>query len=217
MSKLFLLLALLITLTIPVGVYATHYTYNYTNCVYDLDNDAVTCATDVDDQNFHKNMCHQLIPELVTFSQQGGDPAGCELVQQEYQSANLRNQLNSVKTGGGTIPDDPYWDQYFANYPVVTDLCSNIDGTQTEIPTGYEDDNNDQVCDEIDLCDNLDGNQSTIPTGYEDDNNDQTCSPMPLDAVTAQNIVDNAIARSFALFISIALAYFIARAFVWKP
>jgi len=74
-------------------------------------------------------------------------------------------------------------DNFFVNAeeePV--DLCTNLEGVQTEIPHGYEDPNQDKICTEIppvDLCSNLEGNQATMPQGYEDPNQDGICTLIP--------------------------------------
>lgn len=68
------------------------------------------------------------------------------------------------------------------------DVCPNLEGNQSEIPTGYhmgEDENGRPACvkDEeppppTDVCPNLEGNQSEVPVGYhivEDENGRATC------------------------------------------
>ncbi|MFZ2205097.1 MAG: YCF48-related protein [Minisyncoccia bacterium] len=53
---------------------------------------------------------------------------------------------------------------------VTTDLCSNIAGAQSTIPTGYIFNAASGQCDQtvtvVDLCSNVTGNQTTVPTGY---------------------------------------------------
>lgn len=70
------------------------------------------------------------------------------------------------------------------------DVCLNIEGTQTEIPAGYES-SSAGVCTEIvvenpspepepvtDVCQNLEGIQTAVPEGYVKDEQNQ-CVPIP--------------------------------------
>lgn len=52
----------------------------------------------------------------------------------------------------------------FCKAPPATDLCTNISGTQSTIPTGYWR-NEDGTCDKpVDVCANIPGMQPTVPT-----------------------------------------------------
>jgi hypothetical protein len=65
---------------------------------------------------------------------------------------------------------------------VATDLCTNLEGTQTTMPAGYEDPDHDKVCTLIptDLCTNIPGTQTTMPPGWEDPDGDKHCSKIDL-------------------------------------
>lgn len=58
---------------------------------------------------------------------------------------------------------------YTGSSDCVVDLCSNLDGNQENIPTGYEDPNEDRICAPIetptDLCPNVDEIQTEVPEG----------------------------------------------------
>ncbi len=54
--------------------------------------------------------------------------------------------------------------------PPPTDVCTNIDGIQTEVPEGYtEDDGECSPPEVIDVCTNIDGDQAEVPEGYTED------------------------------------------------
>lgn len=59
--------------------------------------------------------------------------------------------------------------------PPPVDVCTNIDGVQTEVPEGFhagEDENGRPICIEdeppppVDVCPNLEGNQAEVPPGF---------------------------------------------------
>jgi hypothetical protein len=60
------------------------------------------------------------------------------------------------------------------NPPPPVDVCTNLEGNQSEVPEGYhaaEDENGRPICIEdeeppVDVCPNLEGNQETVPPGY---------------------------------------------------
>ncbi|WP_156163631.1 hypothetical protein [Demequina subtropica] len=71
--------------------------------------------------------------------------------------------------------------------PPVVDVCSNLEGVQTEVPAGYKT-HQDGTCSpceppRIDVCKNLDGMQTTVPEGYEVDE-DGNCTIPPVDVCT---------------------------------
>ena len=47
----------------------------------------------------------------------------------------------------------------------VTDVCRNIGGTQTSVPYGYTRDASGN-CSQVDVCSNISGTQTSVPTGY---------------------------------------------------
>ena len=52
-------------------------------------------------------------------------------------------------------------------YSAPNDVCPNIDGVQTTVPTGFHlDTSGNCVADSVDVCPNIAGVQTTIPTGY---------------------------------------------------
>ncbi|OGH16640.1 MAG: hypothetical protein A3C30_04400 [Candidatus Levybacteria bacterium RIFCSPHIGHO2_02_FULL_40_18] len=60
---------------------------------------------------------------------------------------------------------------------VCPDACTNIEGLQATVPSGYTANNG--ICTPIDVCTNLDGSQSSVPEGYSEEN-----------GVCAQNVID---------------------------
>lgn len=63
---------------------------------------------------------------------------------------------------------------------IPVDVCPNLDGIQTSVPNGYQLVDNQCTLIPVDVCSNLDGDQATIPDGYTA-NEDGTCTLIPVD------------------------------------
>jgi hypothetical protein len=61
----------------------------------------------------------------------------------------------------------------------VVDVCPNIDGNQTSIPSGMIKDANGNcvTTPPVDVCPNIDGNQTSIPSGMIKDANGNCVEP----------------------------------------
>ncbi|HPF30977.1 MAG TPA: lamin tail domain-containing protein [Candidatus Saccharibacteria bacterium] len=57
---------------------------------------------------------------------------------------------------------------HYGNVYEVEDICSNLEGIQTDIPVGFEyNDNYECIHEAVDICMNIDGLQDVLPDGFE--------------------------------------------------